>query len=116
MQARWGRKVSDLGFGSFLSILEWVALKRGKQGVKIGRFEPTTGKCSVCGHRQKLELREPTFHCDACGLTLDRDWNAAINILCGGASTPYQSERKPRLRSVLRTELRSRVDGSSPSL
>ncbi|MEP7290684.1 MAG: transposase [Chloroflexota bacterium] len=107
MKALWGRKVSDLGFSSFLNILEWVALKRGKSVVKIGRFERTTGKCSGCGHLQKLKLRERTFHCDSCGLVLDRDWNAAMNILRVGTSTPYESESKTRVR------LRARVDSRS---
>jgi putative transposase len=106
MKALWGRKVSDLGFASFLSILEWVAFQRGKQVVKIDRWERTTGKCSCCGHLQKLALRERTFHCDSCGLTIDRDWNAAINIKTVGTSTVYQSVCKPQVRSVRRTELR----------
>ncbi len=38
MKALWGRKVSDLGFASFLEILEWVAFKRGKSVVKIDRW------------------------------------------------------------------------------
>jgi putative transposase len=110
MKRLWGRKVSDLGFGQFMQTLEWVALKRGKQVVKIGRFERTTGKCSRCGHLQKMELRERIFSCDSCGLILDRDHNAAINIKTVGTSTVYKSERKTRVR------LRSRVDGRSSRL
>jgi len=112
MKCLWGRKVSDLGFAQFMNVLEWVAKKRGKTIVKIDRWERTTGKCSGCGHLQQLELRERTFHCGNpnCGLVLDRDHNAAINILCVGTSTPYRNERKTRVR------LRSRVDGRSPRL
>jgi len=58
MKALWGYKVSDLGFASFLTILEWAALKRGKSVVKIGRFVPTTKTCSGCGQRHDLTLRE----------------------------------------------------------
>src|SRR5690606_19779134 len=46
MKALWGRKVSDLGFAQFMSILEWVAFKRGKRVIKIDRFLPTTQTCS----------------------------------------------------------------------
>lgn len=81
MKRLWGRKVSDLGFGQFLNILRWVAIKRGKLLVFIDRWERTTGKCSGCGHEQKLELKDRTFRCEACGLVLDRDHNAAINIV-----------------------------------
>lgn len=86
MKALWGRKVSDLAFNSFMLTLRHVASRRGKTVVQIGRFERTTGKCSGCGHCQDMELRERTFHCDSCGLTLDRDHNAAINICYAGAS------------------------------
>ena len=80
MKKLWGRKISDLGFTQFMQILEWVAFKRGKRVIYIDRFERTTGKCSKCGHKQKLTLDERTFECQNCGLTLDRDHNAAINI------------------------------------
>lgn len=80
MKKLWGRKVSDLGFRQFMKILAWVAFKRGKRLVQIDRWERTTGKCSACGHLQKLELSERTFTCTNCDLVLGRDHNAAINI------------------------------------
>ncbi|MCL4875869.1 MAG: transposase [Anaerolineae bacterium] len=86
MKRLWGRKVSDLAFGQFLTILKHVATKRGKVVVQIERWERTTSQCSRCGYRQNLELRERTFHCGSCGLVLDRDHNAAINICYAGAS------------------------------
>jgi len=86
MKRLWGRKVSDLAFYQFMSILKWVAFKRGKTVVQIGQFERTTGKCSHCGHLQKLALRERTFHCDACDVVIGRDHNAAINIVRAGTS------------------------------
>ncbi len=83
MKALWGRKVSDLGFASFMNILEWVAIKRGKSVVKIDRFAPTTKVCSSCGQKHNLTLRDRLLNC-ACGLTMDRDHNAAINIKSAG--------------------------------
>ncbi|MBZ0286496.1 MAG: transposase, partial [Anaerolineae bacterium] len=106
MKALWGRKVSDMGFGSFLSILEWVAFKRGKSVVRIDRFAPTTKVCSGCGQRHNLTLRDRVLNC-ACGLVIDRDHNAAINIKTAGASAVYRSGTKTRVR------LRSRVEGRS---
>jgi putative transposase len=50
MKALWGRKVSDLGFASFVNILDWVAFRRGKSVQKIGRWQRTTGKCSRCAY------------------------------------------------------------------
>ena len=84
MKRLWGRKVSDLGFAQFIKILKFVALKRDKRVLFIDRWERTTGKCSNCGHCQKLELKDRTFKCDVCDLVLDRDHNAALNILEAG--------------------------------
>jgi transposase len=84
MKRLWGRKVSDLGFAQFMNILKWVAWKRGKRIVQIDRWERTTGICSECGHRQNLELSEREFKCACCGLMLDRDHNAARNIVAAG--------------------------------
>ena len=86
MQHMWGRKVSALAFGEFLSILQHVASKRGCTVIKIDRWEPTMQTCSACGKRHQLALHERTFRCE-CGLELDRDHNAARNILRVGAST-----------------------------
>jgi putative transposase len=109
MKALWGRKVSDLGFSSFMSILEWVALKRGKTIIKIGRFTPTTQTCSGCGRGHNLTLRDRVLKCD-CGLMIDRDHNAAINIKTIGASMGKPSDTKPKVR------LRRRVEASSSRL
>ena len=87
MKRLWGRKVSDLAFAKFLSILKHVALLRGKQVVQIGRFERTTCKCSACKHEQSISLKERIFCCANCGWVIGRDHNAALNILYVGAST-----------------------------
>ena len=87
MQKLWGRKVSDLGFSTFLPIQEQVCQKTGKQFQKIGRWQATTRCCSRCKHHQSLSLRQRIFRCESCGLVMDRDWNAAINICVEGASS-----------------------------
>ena len=80
MQRLWGRKVSDLAFSDFLTILKYVAEKTGKTVVQIDKWLPSSKTCSACGTvKEDLELRERTFRC-ACGHTIDRDLNAAINI------------------------------------
>ena len=80
MKRLWGRKVSDLGFAQFMQILDWVAFKRGKVVIRISRWEPTTPVCSNCGQRHCMALEEREYRCD-CGLVMDRDHNAARNIL-----------------------------------
>jgi len=65
-------------FRSFLSYkCEWY----GKNLVFIGRFEPSSKTCSVCGCTKKdLTLKDRTWKCENCGTEHDRDINAAINI------------------------------------
>lgn len=81
MKVLWGRKVSDLGFADFVSILEHHCRKAGKSLIKIDRYFPSSKLCSHCGHVQKeLSLRDRTWACPACGVSHDRDRNAAVNI------------------------------------
>ena len=88
MKALWGRKVSDLGFYKFLLIMKQVCLKRGVIFAQCERFERTTQICHACKNRQIVTLSERIFYCQkpACGLVMDRDHNAALNILYAGAS------------------------------
>lgn len=80
MKKLWGRKVSDLSYYTFQSMLNYKCIKYGKKMLKIGRFEPSSQICSNCGHRQKLSLNDRIYECPECGTEIDRDINAAINI------------------------------------
>jgi putative transposase len=88
MQRLWGRKISDLAFGEFLQILQWVATKKGKQVVFIDRWYPSSKTCSNCGHvLETLDLSVRQWCCPSCQSVNGRDENAAINIRAVGAST-----------------------------
>lgn len=77
----FGISVSDNGYGSFVSMLEYKLKAQGKQLVKIGKWFPSSKMCSACGQvKATLLLSERTYHCEHCGLSLDRDYNASINI------------------------------------
>ena len=81
MKRLWGRKVSDLAFAEFVSILEWVASNAGTTVVKIDRWVPSSKVCCVCGRlNTNLTLKQRSWTCECCHTTLDRDTNAAINI------------------------------------
>ena len=74
--------ISDCGFGMVRRFLEYKSAKYGTLLLKVGRFFPSSKKCSGCGHvKEKLSLSEREFICEECGLAIDRDTNAAINIL-----------------------------------
>lgn len=95
MKRLWGRKVSDLGFAEFVSILDGMARQRpGKEVVKIDRYLPSTKTCSVCGAIQDMPLDERTFVCRSCGNIKPRDWNAAINIRSWGVNSGVEDVRR----------------------
>jgi putative transposase len=86
MQRLWGKKVSDLAFSEFLSILEWVAQKKGKQVIYRDPWFPSSKMCSHCGHiLDDLDLRVREWRCPECHTLHDRDENAAKNIKMGGS-------------------------------
>ncbi len=85
MKKLWGRKVSDLAFGEFSSILQWTCAKYGKTLLKAERWTATTKPCSDCGYRnENLTLSDRQWICPECGSHHDRDINAAKNILQAG--------------------------------
>lgn len=88
MKALWGRKVSDLGFASFVEILHHVAAKTGTLVQHIDRWFPSTKLCSHCYQvNHHITLRDRVWTCLFCGVTHQRDHNAAININEEGASS-----------------------------
>ena len=78
-----GKATMDNGYGMFLRMLEYKLSDRGKCFVKVDKWFPSSQICSCCGNKKKLTLADRIYSCD-CGLTLDRDQNAAINILNEG--------------------------------
>ena len=88
MAKLWGRKVSDLAFGSFVQKLEHVASKYGTEVVKVDRFYPSSKTCSACQYvNERLSLRDRHWVCPECGASHDRDLNASINILRQGIAS-----------------------------
>ncbi|HEX9334360.1 MAG TPA: transposase [Pseudonocardiaceae bacterium] len=79
------KSVHDAGWSAFVRMLEYKAVKHGRVFARIGRFEPTTRTCSRCGWRgPKLGLSVRTFQCQDCLFVLNRDVNAARNVLAAG--------------------------------
>ncbi|WP_449483388.1 RNA-guided endonuclease InsQ/TnpB family protein [Streptomyces avidinii] len=79
--SRMAKSIHDAGWSAFLTMLEYKAARYGRAFVRIGRFEPTSQVCCVCGVKdgpKPLHIREWT--CGACGAVLDRDINAAVNV------------------------------------
>ena len=74
-----GKATLDNGYGLFLNLLEYKLADRGKHFVRVDKWFPSTQTCSCCGNRRKLSLGDRIYKC-GCGLTINRDLNAAINV------------------------------------
>lgn len=75
-----GKVTMDNGYGLFLMMLDYKLQESGGKLVKVDRWYPSSQICSRCGNRQKIPLSTRVYRCD-CGLMIDRDYNAALNIL-----------------------------------
>jgi putative transposase len=78
------RAISDVGWGMFLDMLKYKAEWAGKHFVRIGRFLATSQICSKCGEKRPMPLSVRTYACGECGVEVDRDWNASLNIRAAG--------------------------------
>ena len=79
-----GKSTNDNGFGMFKTRLQQKLEIQGKKLIKIDRWFPSSKMCRFCGTiNQNLTLADRIWKCD-CGETLNRDENAAINILNEG--------------------------------
>jgi Putative transposase DNA-binding domain len=74
------KSIHDAGWGTFLL---WVKHYGAVHGIAVIAVEAhfTSQKCSVCGTMVKKSLSVRTHICTSCGVVLDRDYNAALNIL-----------------------------------
>jgi len=93
------KAVSDASFGEVRRQLEYKARWRGVPVILADRWYPSSKTCSSCGCvKAELSLSERKYCCEGCGLVLDRDHNAAINLknlavestvtACGGVISP----------------------------
>ena len=73
--------ISEQGFAKFIELMKYKAEKFGIEFIQADRFYPSSKTCSHCGSIKKdLKLSERIYHCSCCGLTIDRDKNASINL------------------------------------
>ena len=82
------RSISDAGWGEFVNMLTYKAESANGKVIKVNPRN-TSQACSGCGQIVRKELKERVHSCN-CGTVLDRDHNAAINILSRGGIVPWQ--------------------------
>lgn len=86
VKTRLAKSVSDAGWGQFLRVLEEKATEHGRGFAQVPGNFPSSQICAVCGVRDgKKPLHIRAWEC-ACGTLLDRDYNAATNVLAEGHS------------------------------
>ena len=87
------KSISDASWGKFF---EWCASIAERDGLHFHQVNPknTSQTCSACGHKspKRLSLATRTYDCSFCGMVLDRDHNAALNILLRAACA-HRGER-----------------------
>lgn len=79
------KHIADSSWGAFTNMLQYKAQWNDRQVIKIHRFYPSSKTCHVCGYiNTTLKLSDRMWTCHQCHTTLDRDVNAAKNILAEG--------------------------------
>jgi putative transposase len=79
-EQRFGKSIHDAGWSTFASMLCYKAEEAGSRVVFVDAVN-TSKECSNCGAVHAMLLQERTYACPACGMRMDRDLNAAVNIL-----------------------------------
>ncbi len=74
------KSIHDAAWSQFTALIAYKAAWAGRQYLAVNPAY-TSQDCSSCGHRQSLSLSDRTSTCPCCGLALDRDLNASLNIL-----------------------------------
>ena len=81
------KAVQDASFSELRRQLEYKTARTGAKLHFVDRWYPSSKTCSNCGSvKAKLSLSERTYKCEHCGLVIDRDLNAAINIMVAGSA------------------------------
>lgn len=80
--------IQDSSWGMFFQTLQFKAAEAGREVLKV-RPNETSQRCSSCGENVPKKLSTRIHICPSCGIVLDRDYNAALNIMRRG--TPQQA-------------------------
>lgn len=82
--------IQEMNFGEFKRMLEYKANWYNRKIVYVDRFYPSSKTCHNCGYINKqLKLSDRQWVCPQCGEVIDRDYNAALNILDEGLRISY---------------------------
>jgi putative transposase len=104
--------ISEMNFGEFRRMLEYKAKWYNRKIVFVNRFYPSSKTCHNCGYINKeLKLSDRQWICPYCGEVIERDYNAALNILdeglriIGSSTTEFTLADYPTTDDRLRSEV-----------
>lgn len=110
---RLSKSVYDAGWGIFRSMLTYKASDAGRTLIIADRFYPSSQLCSVCGHRDgKKPLNVRTWTCNNCGTTLDRDFNAATNLMLYASEATGHADSLNACGGNVRLQLSSKLSST----
>ena len=110
------QSILDSSWSKFFYMLSYKAESAGKMFIKVNP-KNTSKKCSICGNIQDMPLSERVYNCSECGIAIDRDVNAAINILERGImrqGLPSTLLEMAPLQNLLQVSASAVVEGRSP--
>lgn len=82
---RLSESIQEMNFGEFKNMLEYKAKWYNRRIVFVNRFYPSSKTCNHCGFvNKRLKLSDRQWVCPGCGQLIERDYNAALNILDEG--------------------------------
>ena len=79
------KSIQSQGWSHFFAVLKYKSAWQGKEVCEVGRFYASSKQCHECGYKNSgLTLSDRVWICPHCGAVVDRDLNAAMNILDEG--------------------------------
>jgi putative transposase len=88
------KSISDVSWSKFVDLLKYKCEWYGRTLIQIDKFFPSSKLCSNCGNiKNDLKLSNRVYNCSACGRTIDRDYNASLNILREGLKILNKNRR-----------------------
>ncbi|EES89913.1 RNA-guided endonuclease InsQ/TnpB family protein [Helicobacter canadensis] len=78
---RLAKAISDVSFYEFKRQLQYKSLYYKREVLEVNRFYPSSKQCSQCGSiKENLTLKDRIYECENCGMKIDRDYNASLNL------------------------------------
>ena len=106
---RLAGSIQDASWNRFIQLLSYKAESAGMKVIKVDARN-TSKECSNCGNIREMPLSMREYNCGRCGMQLDRDINASINILNRATLGQRGSHAQGDMASAIQQESKSRIE------